>query len=101
MKRILIEDNPPLLYANETAYADLLFCEEQSVEDALLLFEVGRRQFARVLRKLPDAAFARFGTHNRKGPLTLGQMVAGCIQHLEHHLPFVWSKRERLGKPLP
>ena len=41
MKRILIEDNPPLLYADETAYVRLLASHEQSLEDALTLFELG------------------------------------------------------------
>src|SRR4051812_22326755 len=62
MKRIIIEDNPSQLWADETAYIERLFPHEQSLEDALTLFETGRRQFARVLRKLPDAAFERHGT---------------------------------------
>src|SRR6516225_12303431 len=57
MKRMLIEDNPPLLYADETAYVLQLASHDQSLEDALTLFEVGHRQFARVLRALPDEAF--------------------------------------------
>ena len=101
MKRILTEDYPPLLYADETAYNDRLFPEEQSLEDAETLFDVGRRQWARVLRKLPDDAFARQGTHNRRGVMTLGEMVEGYIKHLEHHLVFLRAKRDRLGKPLP
>ncbi len=63
----ITEDNPTLLYADETAYVDRLFIHDQSLEDALILLEVGRRQFARVLRKLPDDAFERQGTHNRRG----------------------------------
>ena len=55
--RMLIEDNPPLLYADETAYVEKLFPHDHSLEDALLLLEIGRRQFARVLRKLPPEAF--------------------------------------------
>src|SRR5271168_1460639 len=43
MKRILTENNPTLLYADETAYIDRLLPDEQSLEDALTLFEVGRR----------------------------------------------------------
>ena len=101
MKRILTEDNPPLFYADETAYNDRLFPEEQSLEDAVTLFDVGRRQWARVLRKLPDDAFARQGTHNRRGVMTLREMVEGYSKHLEHHLVFLRAKRDRLGKPLP
>ena len=101
MKRILTEDNPALLYADETAYVDRLFHDEQSLEDALTLFDVGRRQWSRVLRLLPDDAFSRHGTHNRAGIVTLGGFIEEYIQHLDHHLAFLKAKRERLGKPLP
>ena len=100
MKRMLTDDNPPLLYADETAYVERLSPHEQSLEDALTLFEVGRRQFARSLRKLPDEAFERVGTHNRRGPLTVGGMVKDYIEHVDHHLKFLHDKRARLGKPL-
>ncbi|MDY3555959.1 DinB family protein [Gemmata sp. JC717] len=100
MKRILTEDNPPLLYANETAYVDQLFTHDQSLEDALTLLEVGRRQWARVLRRLPDAAFARTGQHNRRGTVSLGQLVGDYINHIDEHLAFVHGKRAALGKPL-
>jgi uncharacterized damage-inducible protein DinB len=101
MKRMLTEDNPSLLYADESAYVERLFSHEQSLEDALTLFEVGRRQFARALRRLPDEAFARGGTHNRRGAVTVGAMVKDYIEHIDYHLKFLREKRVRLGKPLP
>jgi len=100
MKRMLIEDDPPLLYADETAYVRRLASHEQSLQDALTLFEVGRRQFARVLRVLPDEAFDRRGTHNRRGVQTVGGTVKDYIAHVDHHLAFLLEKRARLGKPL-
>jgi uncharacterized damage-inducible protein DinB len=100
MKRILTEENPPLLYADETAYVDRLYSHDQSLEDALTLFEVGRRQFARVLKKLPNEAFERVGTHNRKGPVTMGAMVKSYIDHVDYHLKFLYDKRANLGKPV-
>jgi uncharacterized damage-inducible protein DinB len=100
MKRMLIEDEPPLLYADETAYVRKLATHEQSLEDALILFEVGRRQFARVLRALPDEAFERRGIHNRRGALTVGGTVRDYIKHVDDHLKFLAEKRVRLGKPL-
>jgi uncharacterized damage-inducible protein DinB len=99
MKRILTEDNPPLLYADESAYVERLFSDEQSLEDALVLFEVGRRQFARVLRHLPAEAYARRGTHNRRGEMDLAHMVTNYIAHLDHHLAFIHAKRANLNKP--
>jgi hypothetical protein len=100
MKRMLTEDDPPLLYADETAYVRRLASHEQSLADALTLFEVGRRQFARVLRALPDDAFDRRGMHNRRGVLTVGGLVKEYIEHVDHHLAFLAGKRARLGKPL-
>lgn len=100
MKRIVIEDNPTQLYADETAYIEKLFPHEQDLDDALTMFEIGRRQFARTLRKLPDSAFDRFGTHTKKGRVTLGQMVQTYIDHVNDHMKFLLGKRERLGKPL-
>ena len=100
MKRILTEDNPPLLYADETAYVERLQTHEQDLEDALVLMKVSRRQWARVLRRLPNEAFERAGTHNRRGGVTLGEMVAGYVKHVDDHLKFVVGKRANLGKPL-
>lgn len=99
MKRMITEDNPPLLYADETAYVQRLRTHDQDLEDALTLLEVGRRQFARVLRKLPPEAFARTGQHNRSGTKTVGGMVATYVEHIDYHLDFILKKRERLGIP--
>lgn len=96
MKRILTEENPPLLYADETAYVDRLFTHDQSLDDALDLFDIGRRQFARVLRKLPADAFQRVGTHNKRGQLSLAHFVEDYIKHVDHHVEFIDKKRERL-----
>ena len=101
MKRMLATDNPPLLYADETAYVEKLFTHDQTLEDALLLLEIGRRQFARVLRKLPPEAFARTGEHNLRGTKTVGGFVKGYIDHIGEHLAFIHGKRANLGKPLP
>jgi uncharacterized damage-inducible protein DinB len=99
MKRILTEDNPSLLYADESAYVDRLFTHDQDLEDALILLEVGRRQWARVLRKLPDEAFTRTGVHNRRGNVTLAEIIPDYLAHIDDHLKFIVGKRATLGKP--
>lgn len=100
MKRVITEDNPALLYARESRYIERLFPHEQSLDDALTLFEIGRRQAARTLRELPAEAFDRSGTHNQAGEVTLRDLVADYSDHLDHHLGFLTRKRERLGCPL-
>lgn len=97
MKRVIAEDNPALLNADESAYVARLHYHEQSLEDALTLFEVGRRQFARVLRRLPDDVFERAGTHDEAGRLTVADLLRVYTDHLDHHLGFVAEKRKRLG----
>lgn len=101
MKRMLTEDIPLFFSADETAYAAKLFVHDQELDDALALLEVGRRQWARVLRKLPDEAFERTGVHNRSGLTSVGKMVASYVKHIDEHLKFVHGKRANLGKPLP
>ena len=96
MKRVIAEDGPMLLCAEETFYVKELYCHDQSIDDAVTLFKVGRRQFARVLRLLPDAAFSRVGTHNVTGTMTLADLVETCVNHLSHHLDFLLRKRDKL-----
>lgn len=97
MKRIIAEDKPPLLIGyDETAFSSKLFPNDQSAEDSARLFELNRRQFARVLRKLPDAAFDRWGVHNERGKVTLGEMVGMYVWHLDHHMKFLDEKLRKL-----
>jgi hypothetical protein len=49
---------------------------------------------------MPDEAFDRRGTHNRRGVGTVGGAVQDYIKHVDHHLAFLAEKRARLGKPL-
>src|SRR5260370_27744810 len=65
MKRMLIEDDPPLLYADETAYVRRLASHQQPLQNALNLFELGRRPLILVLRLLPDEAVHHRRRHNR------------------------------------
>jgi hypothetical protein len=91
MKRMLTEDERPLLYADETAYVRRLATHEQSLEDALLLFESGRRQLARVLRALPDEAFERRGLVplSKRLPFSsaLCEFTFGVIRRLSSRRP--------------
>ena len=98
MKRVIAEDNPPLIGFDESKFVRNLHYAEQSVEDAVNLLELNRRQMARVLAKLSDSAFDRKGTHNERGVMTLETLLRGAVTHLAHHLKFVVDKREKLGK---
>ena len=100
IKRMIAEDNPPLIGYDESRFVQNLFYEEQDAEIACQLVDLNRKQFAKVLRKLPDAALQRKGTHNERGPLTAGKYVQSTVEHLEHHLKFIHAKRANMGKEM-
>lgn len=93
MKRVIAERRPLLVGHDESRFAACLHCDDQSVEDALTLFAVNRRQTARILRALPDDAFDRWGVHNERGKVTLLELLHGYVGHLEHHLRFIEKKK--------
>jgi hypothetical protein len=100
MKSIIAEDHPTILGYDESKFAASLFYEAQNAESAIGLLDLNRRQFAKVLRKLPDSSFSRTGQHNERGSITLGQCLQWRVEHIDHHLNFVFKKREKLAKLL-
>lgn len=100
MKRVIAESNPPLIGFDENLWIEHHAPHEQSLDDAIVLFEAGRRQMTRILRQLPQSAFTRIGQHSERGPLTLENLVQTFVTHVDHHLRFLHEKRDRLGKPL-
>ncbi len=100
MKRMIAEDNPTIIAYDESRFASELFYHDQSVEDAVAIFDLNRRQFGRVLTRLPESAFDRKGTHSVLGEARLGPYLEAAIRHLDHHLGFLHDKRKLLGKGL-
>lgn len=101
MKRVAAEERPLLIGYNETLFTRHLGYDRLDPALACDVFDKNRRITAAMLRNLPDAAFARTGVHNEKGLVTLEGLVKGYVDHLNHHLRFLYDKRRLLGKPLP
>jgi hypothetical protein len=97
MKRVIALENPMLMGADENLFATALAYQDRDLEEELAIVEHTRRQLARILRKLPNEALARVGTHSERGPRTLEQLLQGTIGHVTHHLKFVQEKRKALG----
>jgi len=100
MKRTIAEDKPTLIGYDETKFIQQLFPDEQSAEDAVKIFDLNRRMFAKVLRKVPASAWDRVGMHNERGPTTLGKQLEYYVKHLDHHLKFIHEKRAKMGKEM-
>jgi hypothetical protein len=98
MKRIIAMEHPQLIAFHESLFIEKLFPAEQNVDDAVTIFDLNRRMFAKVLRKLAPDAWDRSGHHNERGNVTLYEMLKLYVWHLDHHLKFIVDKREKLGK---
>jgi uncharacterized damage-inducible protein DinB len=99
MKRVIAEDRPQLLGADEKRFAAALAYHERDPQEELALIEQTRSQMAKILRALPEEALQRVGVHNERGPLTLERLLAVATNHVPHHVQFVLEKRKALGLP--
>ena len=97
MKRVIAEERPTLLGADENRFLAALAYHERDLEEELRIIELTRSQLAKILRTLPDSAMTRVGIHNEKGPRTLEQLLTTATNHITHHLTFIQEKRRALG----
>ncbi len=99
MKRVIAEDRPLLIGYEETRFTAGLPYHENDLEEELGLLEGMRRQMARILRSLPDAAWSRTGVHSERGLITLEEMLRAEVEHVPHHIGTIAEKRRALGLP--
>ena len=97
IKRVIAEDKPSLVGADENRFAAALHYHERDVEEEIAIIDNTRRQLARILSKLPAEALNRIGVHNERGPRTLEQLLTTAINHIPHHVKFIHDKRQALG----
>ena len=100
LKRMIAEDNPTLIGYDENKFVKNLFYDDQPSEVAVQIVDLNRKLFANVLRRLPESALQRKGTHNERGVITVGGYLQSTIDHLEHHLKFIHAKRANMGKEM-
>jgi DinB superfamily len=97
LKRVLSEERPVFERVKPDLMLAALAYHERDVEEELALFDLGRRQIARILRALPTVAWERVGVVGDRGEKTVAQMVNGAVEHVAHHLKFVVEKRRAMG----
>jgi uncharacterized damage-inducible protein DinB len=96
LKRILSEDRPTFERVQPDLMLAALAYHERDIEEELALFELGRRQIARILKASPPGAWERVGVVGDRRDKTVAQMVSGAIDHAAHHLRFIVEKRHAL-----
>ena len=97
MKRVIAEDQPLLLSGDPDLFAASLAYQERDVQEELAVIAAVRRQMARILFTLPEAAFQRTGQHTTDGPISLETLLTRITGHLPHHVKFIREKRTALG----
>lgn len=96
MKRVIAEDRPSLIGADEKRFAAALAYHDRDLEEELAIIDSARSQFAKILRRLPETALERVGIHSERGPCTLQQLLETIIHHIPHHVKFIEDKRRAL-----
>jgi len=99
MKRVIAEERPLLIGYDETRFTAALNYHQRELEDELTVLESMRRQMARTLSALPEAAWSRTGVHNERGLMTLEEMVRAETEHVPHHIRHILEKRKAMGLP--
>ncbi|MGP0067218.1 MAG: DinB family protein [Isosphaeraceae bacterium] len=99
MKRVIAEERPLLIGYDETRFTASLPYQESDLNETLALMEGMRRQMARTLRALPEAAWSRTGVHSERGLVTLAEMLRLEAEHVPHHIVHILEKRRAMGLP--
>src|SRR5262249_26344869 len=99
MKRVIAENRPQLLGADENCFAAALAYHQRDLDEELAVIAQTRGQMARILRQQGDEVLKRVGVHNERGELTLERLVTIAANHIPHHVKFIREKRQALGLP--
>jgi hypothetical protein len=100
MKRVIAEDQPLFLNADEQRFAASLAYQSRDAEEELTLIEKTRSQLARILGTLAPTALERKGVYRKEGqdePRTLERLISTITNHIPHHVKFIREKRKALG----
>jgi hypothetical protein len=93
IKRIIAEDEPPLVSGDQNRFAARLAYHQRNAKEELLLIALIRQQVAHILRTLKPEDFQRRGIHSEYGPILLDAMIERITGHIPHHIRFIEEKR--------
>jgi len=101
MKRVIAEENPPLMSGDPDLFLQRLAYAERDAAGEIALIDSVRQQMARILRTLPREVFQRVGTHSRDGAVSLETLLRRVTNHIPHHVKFIAEKRAELARAKP
>jgi len=86
MKRVISEDNPPLLKFDPDAWALRLDYRSLDMYTYLFLFRALRASMTPILENIADDVWQRTGMHNTAGEQTLEDILRMFVQHIDRHI---------------
>jgi len=85
--RYLMAEREPLIIAyDEEAWAKRLDYHNHPLDLALATIEAVRANTTALLRRVPEEAWERAGTHTESGRCTAEDWLITCSEHLEEHI---------------
>jgi hypothetical protein len=101
-RRFIAEPGAGLMAYDEMAWAHRLDYQAQSVEEAVELFRVLRRNTYHLIQGLPEAVWAHTADHPENGRMTLDNWLDVYESHVRDHVAQMRAVRaawEQAGRP--
>ena len=97
MKRTIATDLPLLMGVESVDYLEPLHYHDRDPGLDIRLLEIQREQMSADLTLLPSQSWERTAIHSEVGTLTLVQLLAHAVRHLEAHTEAIAEKRKAMG----
>jgi len=98
LRRVIAENNPTLIGYDQDAWAEHLDYRRRKLSLAVEMFRRVRAENFEILKDLPEATYARTGTHNERGAMTLLDLLRTYAEHAEKHVLQIRGVREAYKK---
>ncbi len=88
-RRLIAEPGEPLMAYDENGWAERLGYADRSVEDALQLFRLLRRQTHALVATLPESVWSNTCYHPENGDVTLDDWLTVYEVHIPEHVDYM------------
>ena len=92
-RQVIAEENPTMPAFDQNAWATALDYHRRKISQALEQFRVLRSENSELLKEVPEEAFSRTGTHAKRGPMSLLEMLTLSAEHVEKHVRQIQGAR--------
>ncbi|MDR7534026.1 MAG: DinB family protein [Armatimonadota bacterium] len=98
LRHVLAEPGVALVAFDQEQWGRALDYAGRSLEASLALLRAVRETTADLLRRMPPEAWTRTGQHTREGAQTVEGIVAHFVEHVDHHLRTIATRRRQYAE---